>query len=138
MVKVPVLSEHIESAPPIVSHAYILLTKFLSFIIFYTEYANEIVTDKGKPSGIATVNTTIESIIKFKISIQCLLLSHFYSIPLSIANLIINTINIIIAEYNPNLPISSAIIVNFSYNGVANHFNIIILSSSSFSNDAFI
>ena len=56
---VPVLSEHIIFAPPIVSQACNLLTKFLSANIFLTEYANESVTASGKPSGIATTTTVI-------------------------------------------------------------------------------
>jgi hypothetical protein len=48
-VNVPVLSEQIESAPPIVSHAYNFRTKLLSFNIFFTEKANDKVTARGKP-----------------------------------------------------------------------------------------
>ncbi len=57
MVNVPVLSEHIIDAPPIVSQAYNFLTKFWSFNIFLTEKASEIVTASGNPSGIATTIT---------------------------------------------------------------------------------
>ncbi len=48
-VKVPVLSEQIVLAPPIVSHAYIFLTKLLSTSIFLTEKAKDNVTAKGNP-----------------------------------------------------------------------------------------
>ena len=61
-VKVPVLSEQIVLAPPIVSHAYIFLTRLLSLSIFFTEYAKDSVTAKGNPSGIATTITVIANI----------------------------------------------------------------------------
>lgn len=57
LVRVPVLSEHIILAPPIVSHAYNFHTKLLSFIIFLTENAKVNVTATGRPSGIATTKT---------------------------------------------------------------------------------
>lgn len=62
MVNVPVLSEHIIEAPPMVSQAYNFLTKFWSASIFLTEKASDIVTASGKPSGIATT-TTVTPII---------------------------------------------------------------------------
>ena len=46
------------------------------------------------------------------------LLSH-YTYDISTANRIHITITIITALINPNLPMSSAIAVSFSYNGVA-------------------
>jgi len=58
-VNVPVLSVQIASAPPIVSHACNFRTRFLSYNIFITEYANDNVTANGRPSGIATTITTI-------------------------------------------------------------------------------
>jgi hypothetical protein len=57
MVRVPVLSEQILLAPPIVSQASIFLTKFWSLSIFFTEKAKYSVTAKGKPSGMATTIT---------------------------------------------------------------------------------
>jgi hypothetical protein len=57
IVRVPVLSEQILLAPPIVSQASIFLTKFWSLSIFFTEKANERVTARGKPSGMATTIT---------------------------------------------------------------------------------
>ena len=53
-VSVPVLSEQIVFAPPIVSHAFRWRTRLLSFIIRFTEYASAIVTASGRPSGMAT------------------------------------------------------------------------------------
>mmetsp|Transcript_211 Transcript_211/g.230 ORF Transcript_211/g.230 Transcript_211/m.230 type:complete len:214 (+) Transcript_211:727-1368(+) len=53
-VRVPVLSEQMAVAPPMVSQAANTRTKLLSFIIFFIEYAKEIVTASGKPSGTAT------------------------------------------------------------------------------------
>lgn len=67
----PVLSEQILFAPPIVSQAYIFLTRFLSLSIFYVEKARERVTDKGKPSGIATTMTVIPIMKNLIISTTC-------------------------------------------------------------------
>lgn len=63
LVNVPVLSEHMLSAPPIVSHACRYLTKLFSSFIFPTEYASAIVTDSGNPSGTATT-TILTAIMK--------------------------------------------------------------------------
>ncbi len=49
MVSVPVLSEQMLFAPPIVSQAYIRLTRFWSSNIFLTEKAKESVTERGSP-----------------------------------------------------------------------------------------
>lgn len=62
MVRVPVLSEHMLLAPPMVSQASILLTRLLSSSIFLTETARERVTESGNPSGIATTMTVRASI----------------------------------------------------------------------------
>jgi hypothetical protein len=59
MVKVPVLSEQMLLAPPMVSQAYIFLTRLLSLSICFTETAKESVTERGSPSGIATTITVI-------------------------------------------------------------------------------
>ena len=59
IVKVPVLSEQMLFAPPIVSQASILRTKFWSFNILLTEKARERVTERGRPSGMATTTTVI-------------------------------------------------------------------------------
>jgi hypothetical protein len=67
-VSVPVLSEQILLAPPIVSHAYNFLTKLLSLSIFLTEKASDRVTAKGNPSGIATT-TTVNDKIKYDKSV---------------------------------------------------------------------
>ena len=49
-VRVPVLSEQMLVHPPIVSHAAITRTRFLSFCIFLTEYARAMVTASGRHS----------------------------------------------------------------------------------------
>ena len=59
LVSVPVLSLQIVVAPPIVSQASSTLTKLLSFIIFIMEYASEMVTARGRPSGTATTMMVI-------------------------------------------------------------------------------
>lgn len=64
MVKVPVLSEQMLFAPPIVSQASSFLTKLLSFNIFLIEKAKDKVTANGSPSGIATT-TTVKAKIKY-------------------------------------------------------------------------
>lgn len=60
LVKVPVLSEQICVAPPIVSADASFLTRFYNFSIFALAKLSEIVTASGKPSGIATTTTVIE------------------------------------------------------------------------------
>mmetsp|Transcript_48749 Transcript_48749/g.115777 ORF Transcript_48749/g.115777 Transcript_48749/m.115777 type:complete len:232 (+) Transcript_48749:1840-2535(+) len=57
VVSVPVLSEQIVVALPIVSHALRCLTRFWSSIIFLTEKARAMVTASGRPSGTATTKT---------------------------------------------------------------------------------
>lgn len=104
-------------APPIVSHAYIFLTRFLSFSIFYVEKARESVTERGSPSGIATTITVIP-IIKNLISSTTFSPLKDSSSILSAVKRAHRIIMIKMAEYKPNLPISSAIDSNFSYNGL--------------------
>ena len=48
-VNVPVLSEHMLLAPPIISHAANVFTKFCSSFILLTENAKVIVTANGNP-----------------------------------------------------------------------------------------
>ena len=67
----PVLSEQIQSAPPIVSQASYFLTRFESCNILFTEKANDKVTDNGKPSGIATTTTVIQMMKKDNSLPQC-------------------------------------------------------------------
>lgn len=98
MVRVPVLSEQIVLAPPMVSQASIFLTKLLSSSIFLTEKARDKVTDRGRPSGIATTITVIPRMKKFRISTTSTEVSHCLEIPFSIANLMSITITITMAE----------------------------------------
>ena len=56
------MSVQISFAPPIVSLASNLLTRLFSFFIYMTEYAREMVTASGSPSGTATTMTVIERI----------------------------------------------------------------------------
>jgi hypothetical protein len=60
LVKVPVLSEQMCVAPPIVSADAIFLTRLLSFCILALEKLKEMVTARGNPSGMATTTTVIE------------------------------------------------------------------------------
>lgn len=105
-------------APPIVSQAYILRTRFWSLSIFLTEKAREIVTERGNPSGIATTITVIPKIKKFKIYTRSLPVYHSRDIPLIIAKRIRSTTIIRRAEYKPNLPMSVASFSSFCCKGV--------------------
>lgn len=71
-VKVPVLSEQICVALPIVSDDAILLTRLLSFCIYLLEKESEIVTARGRPSGIATTIIVIAIITVVNTSFQSL------------------------------------------------------------------
>mmetsp|Transcript_60784 Transcript_60784/g.162517 ORF Transcript_60784/g.162517 Transcript_60784/m.162517 type:complete len:294 (+) Transcript_60784:619-1500(+) len=57
VVSVPVLSEQMVVADPIVSHALRWRTRLLSRIIFLTEKARVMATARGRPSGTATTKT---------------------------------------------------------------------------------
>merc|ERR550534_2237205 len=61
VVKVPVLSEQIVVAFPMVSQAASFRTKLLSSYILLIEYANETVTASGRPSGTATTIIVTET-----------------------------------------------------------------------------
>lgn len=117
-------------APPIVSQAYMRLTKFWSSNIFLTEKASESVTERGSPYGMATTITVIPIIKKCKRFTKSLPVSQFLSLILIAPNRISKTIMMTIAEYSPNLPISLAIFYNFCWRGVS--------VSSSFSKRALI
>mmetsp|Transcript_4290 Transcript_4290/g.13725 ORF Transcript_4290/g.13725 Transcript_4290/m.13725 type:complete len:405 (-) Transcript_4290:1425-2639(-) len=54
VVRVPVLSEQMAVALPITSHLSRWRTKLLSFIMRCSEYMREMVTARGRPSGMAT------------------------------------------------------------------------------------
>eukprot|EP00965_Chrysotila_dentata_P147300 4862875-Pleurochrysis_carterae.AAC.2 len=58
-VSVPVLSEQMVVADPIVSHASRCLTKLFSLIILRDEKASARLTARGSPSGTATASTVI-------------------------------------------------------------------------------
>ena len=59
-VRVPVLSEQMWVAPPMVSEEANFLTRLLSFFMAALEKLSEMVTARGRPSGIATTITVIE------------------------------------------------------------------------------
>ena len=91
----------------------------LKKITFFVANANDNVTAKGNPSGIAITTIATPMIKKWTISAQCSEWSNSASTILSIANLMSNITTIATAEINPNFPISSAIFSNFSCKGVA-------------------
>lgn len=62
-VRVPVLSEQMWVAPPMVSEEANFLTRLLSFFMAALEKLNEMVTARGRPSGMATTITVIEIMI---------------------------------------------------------------------------
>lgn len=66
LVSVPVLSEQMLSAPPIVSQACKYLTKLFYYFILPTLYARAIVTESGRPSGTATT-TILTAMMKYSI-----------------------------------------------------------------------
>mmetsp|Transcript_10584 Transcript_10584/g.65121 ORF Transcript_10584/g.65121 Transcript_10584/m.65121 type:complete len:233 (+) Transcript_10584:2930-3628(+) len=112
---VPVLSEQITVAPPMVSHAARARTKLLSFIIFFMEYASDIVTAKGRPSGTAT--TTMVT-LKRKNRTTSLNLSGLNP-PFSISQWVVNVTKQIEATAIPSLPMLEARCLSFSCKGVS-------------------
>ena len=106
-------------APPIVSQAYIFLTKFYSYYILLTEKASDNVTAKGNPSGMATTRIAMEikkySRISFTYSIAS---SGHPSLLSTMINMITKTIKMARADTKPNIEISLANFSNFNYNGV--------------------
>ena len=72
-VRVPVLSEQMWVAPPIVSEEASFLTRLLSCLILAEEKERERVTASGKPSGIATTMIVIAIIIVVSTSFHNLL-----------------------------------------------------------------
>jgi len=67
-------------ARPIVSADASFLTKLFNFCIYALEKLNEIVTARGKPSGIATTIIVIEIIIASKISLTISTTSKWQSL----------------------------------------------------------
>ena len=102
----PVLSEQMVVAPPIVSHAARCLTKLLSFIIFFMEYASDIVTARGKPSGTAT--TTIVTAYRKNWTGPLWLISCKGNPLCLMHHLMVSTINATTATPTPTLPIAVA------------------------------
>mmetsp|Transcript_8763 Transcript_8763/g.20683 ORF Transcript_8763/g.20683 Transcript_8763/m.20683 type:complete len:303 (-) Transcript_8763:996-1904(-) len=76
VVNVPVLSEQMVVAPPMVSHADKCRTRFWSLSIFLTENASAIVTASGRPSGTATTKIVTPEMRKESSSDQCTWWSH--------------------------------------------------------------
>lgn len=93
-------------APPMVSQADICLTRFWSYNIFLIENANERVTAKGRPSGMATTTTVIAMIKYLTKSPAHYSLQPSGRLDSSITILIINSKRIRIALASPNLPMS--------------------------------
>jgi len=73
-VKVPVLSEQIVVAPPMISQLASCFTRLFSSFILFTLYASAIDTAKGRPSGTATtiiVTAVINALTtSFKVSMH--------------------------------------------------------------------
>mmetsp|Transcript_1868 Transcript_1868/g.3026 ORF Transcript_1868/g.3026 Transcript_1868/m.3026 type:complete len:248 (+) Transcript_1868:694-1437(+) len=111
VVNVPVLSEQMVVAFPMVSHADKWRTKFLSISIFFIEYANEIVTANGNPSGTATTTMVTATIKK---SSSCT-----GSVWSKIAHIMVNTTNKTTATAMPRYPMCLPISPSLSCNGVS-------------------
>lgn len=62
LVKVDVFPVQISSTDPITSGELRFLTRISSSFILITEYANEIATVRGNPSGTATIITQIQRV----------------------------------------------------------------------------
>jgi hypothetical protein len=118
IVSVPVLSEQMLLAPPIVSQAYMRLTKFWSFNIFLTEKAKERVTERGSPSGMAITMMVIAKIKKFRSLGKSSLVFHGVIVILTIAKRIERTTTINTAPVSANFPISLASVYSFCSRGV--------------------
>ena len=69
-VSVPVLSEQMCVAEPIVSDEFKFRTKLLSFLICLLEKLSEIVTASGRPSGIAQTITEMEMMTPSRMLVQ--------------------------------------------------------------------
>lgn len=71
-VRVPVLSEQMWVAPPMVSAEASFLTRLFIFLILAEEKLREMVTARGSPSGIATTTIVIAIIMVPSKSVQSL------------------------------------------------------------------
>mmetsp|Transcript_11064 Transcript_11064/g.26865 ORF Transcript_11064/g.26865 Transcript_11064/m.26865 type:complete len:259 (-) Transcript_11064:825-1601(-) len=76
VVRVPVLSEQIVVADPMVSQAEEVLTMFMSDIIFVTEKARAMVTASGRPSGTATTKIVMPMMKNLIHCMWCTVWSH--------------------------------------------------------------
>ena len=83
LVSVPVLSVQIVSAPPIVSEDANLRTQLFSLFIFMTEKAKDIVTARGRPSGIAITMTVTAVMTAYRKSVRAVPSHNFYPTVLS-------------------------------------------------------
>eukprot|EP00659_Diplonema_papillatum_P004087 gene4086-biopygen4022 len=115
LVSVPVLSEQMHVAPPMVSHAARCLTKFLSVSICFIEYAREIVTESGSPSGTATttIATAVVSISQYFMNENDVASCQSRNVSRAAS-----TKNVAAAAARPNLPMVSARPSSFSCSGV--------------------
>ena len=127
LVRVPVLSEQMQSALPMVSQALSLRTRLFSLSMALTENASDKVTDSGSPSGMATTTTVIyyksgttAMTMACTMAAGCLFLSQPLPLTLtSMTNLIIKVRKVMTAKQRPNLPIDSASDSSFSCSGVS-------------------
>ena len=120
-VKVPVLSEQMAVALPIVSQLFKTRTKLPFCAILVVANANAKVTARGKPSGMATT-TIVTAVITMSINFLPLSVGlKLWNEPpgaKSTPNLISKTINKTIAAKNPYFEIPSAKLSNLSCIGV--------------------
>ena len=120
-VKVPVLSEQMVVALPMVSHAAKMRMKHLSAYIFLVEYAKAMVTANGRPSGMATT-TMVTPRTKAFTKPRVIWTAPGRSSPrcAGIAQIIATkATNVAILKNTPKYPISCAILPSFSCSGVS-------------------
>mmetsp|Transcript_4769 Transcript_4769/g.13708 ORF Transcript_4769/g.13708 Transcript_4769/m.13708 type:complete len:259 (+) Transcript_4769:3629-4405(+) len=115
-VSVPVLSEQMADAPPMVSQAASTRTKLLSFIIFFMEKAREMVTAKGRPSGTATTRMVTAKMKNCSGPSENL---EMGKPRFSTIHLIMRTTKQSSATAKPTLPMAPASTVSFSCRGVS-------------------
>ena len=118
-VSVPVLSEQIFVAPPMISQEDNSFTRLFSSFILFTENAKAIVTASGRPSGTAT--TIIVIAIKKLFTTAYKLSKHKKQaspITMSTTKWISNATIVNAAATVPIFPISSATVSSFYCKGV--------------------
>jgi hypothetical protein len=117
LVKVDVFPVQISSIDPITSGELRFLTRILSSFILITEYANEIATVRGNPSGTATMITQIQRVTISQTALIALVVFISNTIRERI-NLTTLAMKMNMAAYNPHLVKVPAKFSSLIYRGV--------------------